>query len=216
MRMSTSPSLGSGVGISVSSKLSRPGAPSGRLLSRIWRLTLPAMDTLLSINFRRLGFAALNPSYSLRLEELDETLVHVTGHFLLDVVTTRHGIGVHDVAGIFAPNIREFAGSFRRLLARTPQNKRGHRDLSILIGHIHLEVAGLRRAEVPARAVDRLQGVAADIFIQRRLREKPEAGAAADHHAALDEELRRHGADETFRKWLRLLARSGRGAADPS
>src|SRR5207342_3069978 len=39
---------------------------------------------------------------------------------------------------------------------------------------------------------------------QRQLAEKSEPGAAADHHAALDEELRRDRADETFREWLRL------------
>src|ERR1700687_4127570 len=47
MRMSTSPSPGSGVGLSVNSKLSRLGVPSGRLFSRIWRWTLPAIDILL-------------------------------------------------------------------------------------------------------------------------------------------------------------------------
>src|SRR5262249_38039939 len=46
--MSTSPSLGSGVGVSVNSKLSRLAAPSGRLLSKIWRLTLPAIGYPLS------------------------------------------------------------------------------------------------------------------------------------------------------------------------
>ena len=49
MRMSTSPSPGSGVGVSVNSKLPRLGAPSGRLFSKIWRLTLPAIDILLQV-----------------------------------------------------------------------------------------------------------------------------------------------------------------------
>src|SRR5262245_47798677 len=44
--MRTWPSPGSGTGHSVSSKLSRFGAPSGRLLSRIWRLTRPAIGIL--------------------------------------------------------------------------------------------------------------------------------------------------------------------------
>src|SRR5215470_938424 len=47
MRMSTSPSPGSGVGRSINSKLPRLGAPSGRLFSKIWRLMLAAIDTLL-------------------------------------------------------------------------------------------------------------------------------------------------------------------------
>src|SRR5215472_16372787 len=46
MRMSTSPSPGSGVGLSVNSKLPRLGAPSGRLFSKIWRLTFPTIATL--------------------------------------------------------------------------------------------------------------------------------------------------------------------------
>jgi hypothetical protein len=39
VRMSTSPSPGSGIGVSRSSKLSRRGAPSGRLLRMMQRLT---------------------------------------------------------------------------------------------------------------------------------------------------------------------------------
>src|SRR5262249_9175195 len=46
MRMSTSPSPGSGVRLSVNSKLPRLGAPSGRLFSKIWRLTFPTIATL--------------------------------------------------------------------------------------------------------------------------------------------------------------------------
>src|SRR5215510_11066407 len=49
MRMSTSPSPGSGVGLSVNSKLSRLGTPSGRLFSKIWRLTFLTIDTLLQV-----------------------------------------------------------------------------------------------------------------------------------------------------------------------
>src|SRR6516162_3648118 len=40
MRMSTSPSPACGIGLSTSSKLSRPGAPSGRDFNRIWRFIL--------------------------------------------------------------------------------------------------------------------------------------------------------------------------------
>ena len=49
MRMSNSPSPGSGVGLSVNSKLSRLGAPSGRLLSKIWRLILETIAILLPV-----------------------------------------------------------------------------------------------------------------------------------------------------------------------
>ena len=49
MRMSNSPSPGSGVGLSVNSKLSRLGAPSGRLLSKIWRLILATIAILLQV-----------------------------------------------------------------------------------------------------------------------------------------------------------------------
>src|SRR5262249_18675398 len=44
MRMSTWPSPGSGIRLSVNSKLSRLGAPSGRLFSKIWRLTLGVIN----------------------------------------------------------------------------------------------------------------------------------------------------------------------------
>jgi hypothetical protein len=44
--MSTSPSPGCGIGPSINSKLPRLAAPSGRLLSKIWRLII---DNLLQV-----------------------------------------------------------------------------------------------------------------------------------------------------------------------
>ena len=54
------------------------------------------------------------------------------------------------------------------------------------------------RAIVAARAGDRLQRVAAHVFGERALGEKAEPGAAADHHAALQEVFRRHRADQAL------------------
>jgi hypothetical protein len=49
MRMSISPSPGSGTGPSTNWKFSMLGPPSGRLFSKIWLLTLLTIDTLLQV-----------------------------------------------------------------------------------------------------------------------------------------------------------------------
>ena len=86
------------------------------------------------------------------------------GHFLRDVVTARHRVGVDDVARIFAPDIGEFARPLWRLPTRPPQDQRRHRYLAILVGRIHLEVRG------------RVQGVGFRWYVVEKAQELKLAG----------------------------------------
>ena len=73
-----------------------------------------------SYNGERERIAIAAPSQVLIPEKFDETLINVIGHLLRNIVTARHGVGVHDIAGVFPPDRRKLARSFRRLPARAP------------------------------------------------------------------------------------------------
>src|SRR5262245_36655269 len=95
-------------------------------------------------------------------------------------------------------------GALGGLASCAPKQKQRHIDLFTIVRCVHLKIARRCRSIVAARTGNRLQRIAADILVDRRVCEKTEASAAADCHAALEEIFGGHGADQPLWKWFRL------------
>src|SRR6202035_4586953 len=77
-------------------------------------------------------------------EEFREFVVDDVRYVLGHVVTAVHGFTVFEVFGELLPDVETLLRTGGRLPARAPQHDRGHLDLPILVGGVHLEIASRR------------------------------------------------------------------------
>src|ERR1700722_10291535 len=116
------------------------------------RSTIPAIRRRSSRTFRRLRTDGERPARrrTSRDEEFREFVVDDVRYVLGHVMTAVHGFTVFEVFGELLPDVEKLLRAGGRLPARAPQHDRGHLDLPILVGGVHLEIACRRRTIIAA------------------------------------------------------------------